>query len=240
MTTRRRNPPGPRPVREERRRPQRGHRLLGRDFITLPYALERPAPLFEGNDIKSPESLIRYFIKAFTAPGDRVFDPFAGLGTTLFVAEELRRIPFGVEFDLRRQQWVAGQLKHWANLVHGDSGRLSSFGLAKMDFVMTSPPFMPRHHTLNPLFGADPAHTGYDRYLKRMQHIFRQLALVMKRNGIVVVQVDNVQGRTYTPLVRDLSTTISRIFRLEGEIIVAWEGGRKDYRHTHCLVFKAS
>jgi hypothetical protein len=220
--------------------PQRGRRVLGQDFITLPYALERQAPLFEGNDIKTAESLVRYFVKGFTAPGERVFDPFAGLGTTLFVAEELRRIPYGVEFDHRRHQWVAGQLKHWTNLVHGDSGRLASYGFAKMDFAMTSPPFMPRHHTLNPLFGANPAHTGYDRYLKRMQHIFRQLALVMKPNGVVVVQVDNIHGRTFTPLVRDVSTAISRVLRLEGEIIVAWQGGRKDYRHTHCLVFTAS
>jgi hypothetical protein len=208
------------------------------EFITLPYALERQAPRFEGNDIKYPESLVRYFVKAFTAPGDRVFDPFAGLGTTLFVAEDMRRIPFGVEADLRRQQWVAGQLKHWSNLVHGDSGELSSYGFAKMDFAMTSPPFMPRHHTWNPLFRGNPAHAGYERYLERMEHIFGQLGLIMKRNGVVVVQADNMHGPIYTPLVRDLSTAISRVLRLEGETIVAWKGGRKDYRHTHCLVFK--
>jgi tRNA G10 N-methylase Trm11 len=213
--------------------------VIEQDFITLPYGLERQAPVFEGNDIKTPESLVRYFVKAFTLPGERVFDPFAGLGTTLFVAEEMRRIPYGVEIDDRRHQWVAGQLKHWANLVHGDSGRLASMGFAKMDFAMTSPPYMPRHHTVNPLYGGDPTQRGYDGYLRRMRHIFRQLALLMKRNGVVVVQVDNMHGRTYTPLVRDLSLAISPVLRLKREIIVAWEGGRKDYRHTHCLVFKS-
>jgi hypothetical protein len=158
----------------------------------------------------------------------------------LFVAEEMRRIPFGVEHDARRQQWVAGQLEHWPNLVHADSAELTSCGFPKMDFCMTSPPFMPRHHKWNPLCAGNPANAGYDRYLRRMAHIYRQLARIMKRNARIVVQADNVPGRTFTPLVRDLSTTIGEVFRLETEIVVAWEGGRKDHRHTHCLVFKAS
>ena len=140
-----------------------GRRVTAQQFITLPYALERAAPPFEGNDIKYPEALVRYFLKEFTSPGDRVFDPFTGLGTTLFVAEEMRRIPFGVEHDARRHQWVAGQLTHWANLVLGDSAKLCSYGFPKMDFAMTSPPFMPRHHRWNPLVAGNPANAGYDR-----------------------------------------------------------------------------
>lgn len=217
-----------------------GRRLTAQQFITLPYALEREAPPFEGNDIKYPEALVRHFLKEYTRPGDKVFDPFTGLGTTLFVAEELRRIPYGVEQDARRHQWVAGQLKHWANLVHGDSAKLSSYGFPKMDFSMASPPFMPRHHKWNPLYAGNPANAGYGSYLKRMRHIYRQLSGIMKRNSIIVAQADNLPGRTYTPLVRDLSTAICDVFRLEAEIVVAWDGGSKDYRHTHCLVFKAS
>jgi hypothetical protein len=216
-----------------------GRRSTVQQFITVPFALEREAPPFEGNDIKYPEALVRYFLQEFTKPGDNVFDPFAGLGTTLFVAEELRRIPFGIEHNARRHQWVAGQLKHWANLKYGDSAKLPSYGFPKMDFSMTSPPFMPRHHRWNPLVAGNPVASGYDRYLDGVQHIYRQLARIMKRSGRVVVQVDNLPGRTFTPLVRDLSTVISAELRLEAEVVVAWDGGRKDYRHTHCLVFKA-
>ena len=62
---------------------------------------------------------------------------------------------------------------------------------------------------------------------------------IMKRGGYVVVQVDNMRERSFTPLVRDLSTIIAEIFRLENELVVAWEGGPKGFRHTHCLVFRA-
>ena len=117
-----------------------GRRSTVQQFITLPYALEREPPPFEGNDIKYPEVLVRYFLQEFTKPGDKVFDPFTGLGTTLFVAEEMRRIPFGIEHNARRHQWVAGQLKNWPNLKYGDSAKLSSYRLPRMDFSMTSPP----------------------------------------------------------------------------------------------------
>ena len=214
--------------------------MIGSQFVTLSYALEREPPPFEGNDIKYPESLVRYFLKQFTKRGDKVFDPFAGLGTTLFVAEEMRRVPFGVEQDERRHQWVAGQLEHWRNLLQGDSSKLSSYRFPKMDFSMTSPPFMQRHHKWNPLCGGNAAYAGYEAYLRGIQDIYRQLARLMKRGAIVVVHADNLPGRSYTPLVRDLSLAIGEVLRLETEIVVAWEGGPRSARHTHCLVFKVA
>lgn len=208
------------------------------NFITLPYRLERDPPPFEANAIKNPESLARHFLKEFTKPGDRVFDPFAGLGTTLFVAEAMKRAPFGIEADETRQQWVAGQLRHWTHLAHGDSARMKAMGFPKMDFCITCPPYMRKGEQWNPLYAGDPAKAGYKTYLTRMKFIFRQLSMVMKRNAAVVVQIDNLPGKVYTPLVADLGAAISASLRQENEIIVAWEGGRKEYRHTHCLIFK--
>lgn len=209
-----------------------------KNFITLPYKLERDPPPFETNEIKTPESLPRFFLKEFTKPGDKVFDPFTGLGTTLFVAEELKRIPYGIEADPRRHEWVAGQMEHWMNVLCTDSARAAAIGLPKMDFSMTAPPFMAITHKWNPLYGGDPAKDGYGVYLKRMQHIYKQVAKVMKRNAPIVVQVDNIPGRTFTPLVRDLNNALSKVLKLENEVTIAWQGGRDDYRHTHCLIFR--
>ena len=183
---------------------------------------------------------MRAFLARFTRVGDKVLDPFAGLGTTLFVAEEMRRVPFGLELDPRRQQWVAGQLEHWTNLRRGDAARLGRCDFPKMDFSMSSPPFMARHHKWNPLRADDRAHAGYTAYLRDVRHIYRQVGAGMKRGARVVVQADNIPGRTFTPLVRDLSLAIGEVLRLETEIVVAWEGGPENFRHTHCLVFKAA
>ena len=211
-------------------------------FITLPYRLERAAPRFEGNAIKYPESLVRHFLKRYTKAGDTVFDPFAGLGTTLFVAEELKRVPYGVEADRRRFEWVAGQLRHWQNLRHGDAGQLARLHLPPMDFCMASPPFMCEDEQWNPLYAGDPAKAGYDKYLKRLRVIYRGVAAQMKPGATVVVQVDNLpgpKGHAYTPLVHDVAGALAQELQLQDEVIVAWTGAPKQYTHTHCLVFRA-
>ena len=82
------------------------------------------------------------------------------------------------------------------------------------------------------------AHAGYGAYLRDMERIFREVARIMKRGSFVVVHADNIAGRTFTPLVRDLSVAIGRVLRLEMETVVAWEGAPAGRRHTHCLVFR--
>ena len=110
-----------------------------------------------------------------------------------------------------------------------------------MDFCMTSPPYMPRHHKWNPLCEGDPAHMpATPRICAGIGRIFVEVARIMKRGSSVVVQADNLPGRTFTPLVRDLSLAIGEVLRLETEIVVAWQGGPENFRHTHCLVFKAA
>lgn len=44
-----------------------------------------------------PEELPEWFIKLFTVEGDKVLDPFAGSGTTLFVAHRMGRNSVGIE-----------------------------------------------------------------------------------------------------------------------------------------------
>ena len=102
-------------------------------FIKLPWKLERTAPPFEGNEIKSPESLSRYILQNYSKRGDKIFDPFVGLGTSLFVGEEMGRIPFGVEAEEQKFQWVAGQLENWTHVIHGDAAKLDKYKLPKMD-----------------------------------------------------------------------------------------------------------
>lgn len=216
--------------------------IAHKNFITLPWKIERSPPPFGSDEDKCPESLARHFLKEYTKPSDKVFDPFMGLGTTAFVAEETGRIPYGVEADAKRHAWSAGQLENWCNLVHGDSAKLGTYGFPKMDFAITSPPYMPCHHKWNPLYGGDPSKAGYDVYLKRMAHIFKQLAKIMKKNAMIVVQADNLEGRQYTPLVRDMSLAVSQSFRAQTEILVVWKNRKPDAPYTppytHCLVFK--
>ena len=58
-----------------------------------------------------PEELPEWFIKLFTKEGDMVLDPFAGSGTTLFVAERMGRSAIGIEIMEDDYQMIKNQLE---------------------------------------------------------------------------------------------------------------------------------
>ena len=58
-----------------------------------------------------PEELPEWFIKLFTKEGDMVLDPFAGSGTTLFVAERMGRNAIGIEIIEDYYKMIKNQLE---------------------------------------------------------------------------------------------------------------------------------
>lgn len=58
-----------------------------------------------------PEELPEWFIKLFTQEGDTVLDPFMGSGTTLLVANRMRRHAVGIEIVPEYVEMVKRQLK---------------------------------------------------------------------------------------------------------------------------------
>jgi DNA modification methylase len=46
-----------------------------------------------------PRALVEFFLKAFSDPGDIIFDPFLGSGTTMAAAHVLGRVGFGIEIS---------------------------------------------------------------------------------------------------------------------------------------------
>lgn len=209
---------------------------MASSLLPLPFTLERKTPPFEGDDIRFPESLPRHFISHYTKTGQKIFDPFAGLGTTLFVAEELGRIPYGIEADLERYEWAAGQLEHWLHLINADALHAPKLGFPKMDMLITSPPFMRINDTWNPLAGKDG---DYAAYLRKMTRIFANFKPILKKNAPLIIQLDNINGHPYTPLIRDVGACIAKSFTQTDEIIVNYCPAKNNYPHTHCLVFKA-
>ena len=59
-----------------------------------------------------PDEIARRLIKLFTFVGENVLDPFAGSGTTLKVAKDLRRNSYGYEIDLELKSVIAKKLGH--------------------------------------------------------------------------------------------------------------------------------
>jgi len=61
---------------------------------------------------QSPIALLLRIILSSTIPDDLVFDPFAGTGTSLVVAEQLKRKSIGVEIDPQNVEIVKMRLKY--------------------------------------------------------------------------------------------------------------------------------
>jgi site-specific DNA-methyltransferase (adenine-specific) len=61
---------------------------------------------------QKPEELLRKIVMASSNEGDLVVDPFSGSGTTLVVAEQLRRRWMGCELDHDYNEWAIERLEN--------------------------------------------------------------------------------------------------------------------------------
>jgi SAM-dependent methyltransferase len=194
-------------------------------------------PEYQNDDVRFSESLVEHFLREFTYKGDVILDPFAGYGTTLLVAEEMGRIPYGIEFDAQRVEYIRSKLKHPDHLIHGDARQLVSYNLPPFDFSITSPPYMGKHDRENP-FTNYTSKGSYDAYLQDIRSIYKQVRQIMKPNARVVIEVANLKlWDGLTTLAWDVAEAVSRVFRFEGEIVVGWDTYGFGYDHSYCLVF---
>jgi hypothetical protein len=208
----------------------------------LRLANEHPEALpdsFAPEEVRYPPELVRTFLAEYTQVGEVVFDPFAGFGTTLRVAEDMERRATGIEYELDRCVYGRSRLRHPETLLHGDARRLETYALLPIDFTITSPPYMQREDPEDPLTAYHEAGRGYDAYLSDLQAIYRQIGLRMTETARAVVEVANLKRLgTVTPLAWDVAHTLSQVLHFEGEIVVAWEPTYGyGYDHSYCLVF---
>ncbi len=191
-----------------------------------------------------PPSMVEVFLRRYTISGEMVLDPFAGFGTTLVVAEKLGRRSTGVEWHEDRAAYVARQIGESAQIIHGDTRRIDELDLPLADFVITSPPYMNRNDTEDPLQGYTVPGSGYDSYLAGLQDIFGRLRSVLKPEGVCVVNVANMKRWDgLTTLAWDVGRVLCDVMTFEGEVIVCWQDPDPDgnvfgYDHEYCLVFR--
>lgn len=209
-------------------------------YIHLSGAHHYPLPAnFRNDDVRYPESLVEYFIEEFTQKGDIVFDPFAGFGTTLVVAERMERVSYGMEIDQDRVNFARSRIANPKRLIHGDARHLGGLDFPQFDFSMTSPPYMTRdNHPQYPFSGYRITGETYGDYLRDIRNIYAQLRARMKPSGKVVLEVANLKSEKHvTTLAWDVAQEISQVFRFEGEVIVCWDQCAYGNDHTYCLLF---
>lgn len=217
-----------------------------RTYLSLPYEHDTDLPPGEDSEVRTPPALVERFLREFTDPGDRVVDVFAGFGTTLAVAEDLDRVPHGLEFEPDRVEYVRERLDDASHVRQGSVLDLDQSWFPACECCFTSPPFMEREMTRNPFENYEGEST-YGDYLDDIETAFGNLDSVLAPGATVVVDVCNMKYRDrVTPLAWDVADRVARVFDFDGEVVVAWEGegdpGREGrygygYDHSYCLVF---
>ncbi len=193
---------------------------------------------FQHEDVRASENMLEHFINEFTEKGQIVFDPFAGFGTTLLVAEELGRVGYGIEYSKPKAEYVRGLLAHPERLIEGDSRTLLEYDLPKVDLCLTSPPYTNENDSENPFVDYRQKGFNYSSYLEEMGNIFSQVAQKLNPSGHVVIEASNLKKNGHvTTLAWDIAREVSKVLRFEGETLIGWDRYGYGYNHSYCLVF---
>ena len=193
---------------------------------------------FRHEDVRCADSFVKFCINTYTEKGQVVFDPFAGYGTTLLIAEELGRLGYGVEYSKSKADYVQGLLAHPERLIHGDSRLLAQYDLPPIDLCLTSPPYTNQSDSENPFVDYRQKGFDYPSYLEQMRNIFLQVAQRMNPSGHLVIEASNLKkAGEVTTLAWDIAREVSQILHFEGETIICWDEYGYGYNHSYCLVF---
>ena len=193
---------------------------------------------------RSEIEFIDLIINEFTCKYDQILDPFAGMGTILKRCELFERIPFGIEIDKGRFNYIQQTSAYPNNIFCADSKNIAKLGLPLMDVCFTSPPFSWRGNSENPLSISSTGVAYYSQYLEDLKCIFLEIKQVLKPHAKIIIDTSNVhyKGNT-TSLAWDTANVLKNIFDFKYEIIMCWENRcttSRDflYEHSYCLIFE--
>jgi len=197
-------------------------------------------PLGETEDVHFTESLARAIITEFSIPGDLVLDPFAGFGTTPYVACQLNRRAVAVELLPERAAYIRRRLSDAAQVMTADARELASHVTTPVDLCFTSPPYMTATgHPENPLTGYLTTDGDYQAYLCEIERVFAAVASLLQPQAHAVVNVANpVSDGVITPLAWDIARRISHHLTLRQEIFICWDQQPPGLSGDYCLVFQ--
>lgn len=216
----------------------------------LPPALAARDPM-GGRDIGWVTQM-RPFVQHFSRPGEVVFDPFAGAGTTLLAARLEGRDALGCEVDAARVALIGERFAQLGlappRVLPASCDTLAGDALPPFDLCLTSVPY----------FGCDwpggeaaptqlYASDSYAAHLGGLRSVFHRVRERLREGGFCIAMAENLRlgGRTL-PLAFDLARLLGSLFVLQEERLIVYERGapqplaafdaRTDRSHEYALV----
>jgi DNA modification methylase len=192
---------------------------------------------------KFPEPFIQQFIERFTKPGERVFDPMAGTGSSLVAAAVCHRAAYGIELnpafcDIIQQRLGARQADLLSTSIwqvcSGDAGVAETYDKlpASFHYIITSPPYWDmlrmkgaetqqkrKQAGLLQFYSDDERDIGnmasYEEFLENLVKIYQRVGAHLEPGRYMTIIVKNVKkkGQIF-PLAWDLSFRLRDDFAL--------------------------
>ena len=204
------------------------------------FLAERPPGADE--DVHMLPAIVDHVIERCSKPGDLVFDPFAGFGTTIERAVALGREALGIELLPERVEYLRQRVPG-ARIVEGDARELSRIihrmappqPDASIDLILTSPPYMTaEHHEADPLTAYEEDNGDYGRYLAELGLVAAQCAREIVPGGFLVWNLADIHHMDLTThLIRDCKRALGQHLTLVGTTEILWD------RYPHDLVADA-
>jgi DNA modification methylase len=195
-------------------------------------------PTTEQHPATYSPTMIGNFINFFTKPGDKVLDPFVGIGSTLEACKRTGRIGYGVELNKKYFELCKKRTPEFSeNIFNCDSTKISEIPFPLMNFCISSPPYwnilnrstrdFERNRISKELdvnYSDEFQDLGniddYDRFLSKLSEIYFDIHSLLKQNSYIVIIIKNIKkgGKLY-PLAWDLAKLLSKKYTLKDEKI---------------------
>jgi len=184
-------------------------------------------------------TMISNFIKFFTKEGQKVFDPFSGIGSTQVACTRTNRIGYGMELNSKYFNVIKKRVPKFKNNIHNVDCRKSIeiFEQDSFDFSISSPPYWDvlnrstkdfkkkrEKNKLDYTYSDEDQDLGniedYERFVKELSDIYFDVYKLLKKGAYIVIIVKNIKkgGRLY-PLAWDLAKNLSSVYTLKDEKI---------------------
>lgn len=183
-------------------------------------------------------TMISDFISFFTKSGDKVLDPFAGIGSTLVACKRTKRIGYGIELNKKYFEIILKRVPEFKkNVFNDDCRNIDKIKLPTIDFSISSPPYWDVLNRSTDKFESERKSKGldvsysdslldlgniddYDLFLKEVCSVYEKMYDILKNGAYLVIIVKNVKkgGKMY-PLAWDMARILSEKYVLKDEKI---------------------
>lgn len=195
-------------------------------------------PATEDHPATYSPTMISDFIRFFTKEGDKVLDPFVGIGSTLEACKRTNRIGYGIELNPKYYNLCLKRTPEFKNNIFNDSClNIDKIKINNIDFCISSPPYWDilnrsthnyknkrKNKELDVKYSDSELDLGnieeYEVFLNKLKEVYLKIYNLLKNKAYVVIIIKNVKkgGRLY-PIAWDIARMLSDKYVLKDEKI---------------------